>query len=246
MQLDPTRTVRELAIEIPGATRVFEKLNIDYCCGGDQPFGEACDRAGLTIQTVSRLLDATETGFQRSTEPTSFQSFSLARLSEYIVTKHHIFTRDELERLTGLLSKVCSKHGRNHPELSQIQIEFQTLGEELLPHMMKEENILFPYIARLEASVIHNRPAPFAPFGTVRNPIAVMMREHDAAGDILKRIRKLSKDFVVPSDACFSYRTLYSALAALEADLHEHIHLENNILFPRASDMEEKSRASMT
>jgi regulator of cell morphogenesis and NO signaling len=134
--------------------------------------------------------------------------------------------------------KVCSVHGANHPELLQIQSEFQKLDADLRPHMMKEEQILFPYIKRLEQAALTNAPAPFAPFGSVRNPIAVMMREHDAAGDILKTIRELSSNFATPEGACFSYNTLYRALEELEMDLHQHIHLENNILFPRAAEIE--------
>ena len=233
--LDPRKTVRELAIEIPNATRVFEKIKIDYCCGGNQPLNEACTRAGLEIEDVIQLLSQIEST-NASTEATSLRS--LAQLANYIINKHHVFTRAELERLTGLLEKVCSVHATNHSELLEIQSEFLRLRAELEPHMLKEERILFPYIARLETASLENSPAPFAPFGTVRNPITAMLREHDAAGEILKTIRNLAREFVVPEDACFSYRTLYNALEALEVDLHEHIHLENNLLFPRALDLE--------
>jgi regulator of cell morphogenesis and NO signaling len=239
MQIEPTKTVRELASEIPGATRLFEKLNIDYCCRGDQLLGEACTRAGLSVHAVCRWL----TALPPRDVPESFQALALVELTEYIVNKHHAFTRNELERLTALLAKVCPVHGGNHPELLQIQSEFQMLGAELKPHMMKEERILFPHIAQLETAAVQNGPAPLAPFGTVRNPIAVMMREHDAAGDILKSIRRLSRDFAIPEDACLSYRALYGALKELEADLHQHIHLENNILFPRALELEDTFRA---
>lgn len=244
MLLDSTRTVRELAIAIPNATRVFEKMKIDYCCGGNQPLNEACLQAGLEVEEVVRLLSqggSTDAG----AEATNLQSLALAQLADYIVTKHHVFTRAELERLTALLDKVCSVHGMNHPELFKIQSEFQTLRAELEPHMLKEERILFPYISRLETAVCANGPAPFAPFGTVRNPITAMMREHDAAGEILKTIRQLSGNFALPEDACFSYRTLYSALEELEADLHQHIHLENNILFPRAIEIENQIEPAM-
>jgi len=235
MLLDSTKTVRELAIEIPNATRIFEKIKIDYCCGGNQPLNEACTQAGLEIEEVVNLLSQAESTVVCS-ETTTLQS--LAQLADYIINKHHVFTRNELQRLSLLIEKVCSKHGANHPELLQIKTEFQTLCAELAPHMMKEETILFPYIARLEAAELQNAPAPFAPFGTVQNPIAVMMREHDAAGEILKRKRALSNDFATPAGACISYQTLYTALDELEADLHRHIHLENNILFPRALETE--------
>ena len=241
MSLNSSMTVREVATVWPNSTRVFEKLQIDYCCGGDQPLDQACDKAGLNVEEVIQLLsEAKSTG--ADSEATTLQSLALARLADYIVTKHHVFTRNELERLTLLLTKVCTVHGANHPELVQIQSEFLRLYADLVPHMMKEENILFPYIKRLENAVVASAPAPFASFGTVRNPIAAMMREHDAAGDILKNIRELSGNFALPEGACFSYRTLYGALEELEADLHQHIHLENNILFPRAAELENQTQ----
>jgi regulator of cell morphogenesis and NO signaling len=239
MLLDATRTVREFAIENPSSTRVFEKLKIDYCCGGNRPLTEACGEKGLDLEEVLQLLQqAVQTGSQP--ELSTSTSLPLATLINLIVDKHHVFTRAELERLTALLDKVCSAHGANHPELLDIRTQFRTLRAELEPHMLKEERILFPYITRLEAAVTANRSAPFAPFGNVQNPITVMMREHDAAGEILKAIRTLSKDFATPADGCISYHTLYNALEELEADLHQHIHLENNILFPRSLELEQK------
>lgn len=243
MLLDATKTVREFAIVVPNATRVFERLRIDYCCGGNQPLNEACARAGLQVDEVLTMLSQPGPIADNSEKTPASESIPLAELTNYIVEKHHVFTRNELERLIALFEKVCSAHGANHPELLKVQTQFQTLRAELEPHMLKEERILFPYIVTLEAAVGENLPALFAPFGTVGNPIAAMMREHDAAGDILKTIRELSRDFTVPEDACFSYRTLYNALEELEADLHQHIHLENNILFPRSLEMEKKTPA---
>lgn len=239
MLLDRTKTVRELAIELPNATRIFEKVRIDYCCGGNQRLDEACTQAGVDIEELARQLAETEPAI--NLKP-AVPEGSLADLANHIVYKHHVFTRDECARLTGLLEKVCGVHGTNHPELQQIRADFAVLRAELEPHMLKEERILFPYITSLEAAVLANAPVPFAPFGTVGNPISAMMREHDAAGDLLKNMRKLSQDFTVPEDGCFSYHTLYSALAELEADLHQHIHLENNILFPGAMQLEAGAR----
>lgn len=242
MLLDATRTVREFAIEMPNATRVFEKLKIDYCCGGNQPLKEACGQKGLEVEEVLQLLQNTGP-VQTDTAVPDSQSPPLLKLINLIVDKHHVFTRNELERLTALLEKVCSVHGLNHPELFNIASHFHNLRAELEPHMMKEERVLFPYITRLEAAAVENRPAPFAPFGKVRNPIEVMMREHDGAGEILKAIRELSNEFTTPKDGCISYRTLYNALEELEKDLHQHIHLENNILFPQSLEMEERVRS---
>jgi regulator of cell morphogenesis and NO signaling len=252
VMLEATKTVREFAIEIPSATRVFEALKIDYCCGGNRPLTEACGENGLDLKEVLQLLEqAGRSATEAETQPAfrhaqaDPQSMSLASLINVIVEKHHTYTRQELERLTALLEKVCAAHGANHSELLDIRSHFQILRAELEPHMLKEERILFPYITRLETAVGQKQPAPFAPFGEVANPIMVMMREHDSAGEILKTMRELSNDFRPPDDGCFSYRTLYNVLAELEADLHQHIHLENNILFPRSLEMEQKAAGKM-
>jgi regulator of cell morphogenesis and NO signaling len=234
-----TQTVRQLAVEKPNATRIFEQLRIDYCCGGSRPLAEACAAAGVDVETVVRLLEAPAEGHEQSGAAMNFQTASLTALTTYIVDTHHSFTQQEMERLSTLLEKVCAVHGRNHPELLEVEALFQDLCSELTPHMLKEEQVLFPYIERMEAAVKNQRALPQPPFGTVRNPVRMMMLEHDTAGDILQRIRVASADYTVPADGCFSYQTLYQALAAFEIDLHQHIHLENNLLFPRAVEMED-------
>ena len=135
-------------------------------------------------------------------------------------------------------------HGENHPELFRINVLFRELGADLETHMTKEERVLFPYVIRMEAATKQHIPLFRPPFGTVANPVRMMMLEHDRAGELLKEIRALSSDFVPPGDGCISYQTLYTALAALEKDLHQHIHLENNILFPRAVEMEPIAEAT--
>jgi regulator of cell morphogenesis and NO signaling len=238
--LDAKRTVRDFAIESPGATRVFEKLKIDYCCGGNQPLAEACAETGLDVETVLRELS--ETGANaKPGEHTVPQAGSATELARYIVVKHHVFTRQELTRLAALFEKVCAAHGANHPELGNLQSLFNSLAAELEPHMMKEERVLFPFIQQLEMAMRENRTPPWAPFGTVANPIRMMTLEHDAAGDLLRDMRKVSENYRVPSDACLSYQTLYLALKELEEDLHQHIHLENNILFPKAVALESQA-----
>lgn len=237
MMLETTKTVREYALEMPRATRIFEKLGIDYCCGGGKSLAEACAKAGVAVDEVLGSLERAGSSDEK-TASEGWQTASLAELITHIVEKHHTFTRAELARLEALLAKVCGVHGQNHPELFYIQKHFQELSRELGPHMLKEERVLFPYVIQMEEAVKNNRTLPVPPFGTVRNPVRVMMAEHDAAGDILREMRGLSSDYTTPEDGCISYKTLYDALAALEADLHQHIHLENNILFPRAAEME--------
>jgi regulator of cell morphogenesis and NO signaling len=170
----------------------------------------------------------------------SRQHEPLADLVAHITSTHHKYTREEIARLRPLFDKVYSVHGKNHPELQQVRASFQEVAQELTPHMMKEEMMLFPYIVRMEEAVIQKEPILPPPFGTVQNPVAMMMREHDSAGDALRVMRQASAGYTPPGDACISYQTLYKALAAFETDLHQHIHLENNILFPRAIEMEQK------
>ena len=234
---ETTKTVREYAVEIPAATRIFEKLGIDYCCGGGRSLADACTAVGVSVDEVLDSLNADVESVSTSAA-TDWQALSQAELITHIVDKHHAFTREELVRLEALLAKVSGVHGENHPELFEIQDQFGKLREELEPHMLKEENVLFPYIVRIEEASAANQTLPPPPFRTVQNPVRVMMGEHDAAGDILRKIRETSSDYAVPPDGCISYKTLYSALTALEVDLHQHIHLENNILFPRAVEIE--------
>ena len=241
MSLNTTKTVREIVFESPNATRIFEKLKIDYCCGGNRQLPEACAAAGVEVGEVVRLLEETSLADVQADGTKDFKSAPLIDLMTYIVDKHHVFTREELERIGALLDKVCSVHGQNHPELLALKPLFRELSNDLAPHMFKEERVLFPYITQLEEATTNNRPMPMPPFATVRNPVRMMMMEHDTAGDLLRKIRETTKDFATPPDACISYQTLYRAMEALEQDLHQHIHLENNILFPRAVEMEEAS-----
>ena len=239
MNLDSNTTVREVAVQMPQSTRIFEKLKIDYCCGGNTPLIEACAHAGVAVSDLEELLTQDGTATSEVAVKMSFQAAPLAELIDHILATHHVFTKTEMMRLEALLTKVVDVHGNNHPELRQVQATFHALCSDLNPHMFKEEQVLFPYILELERAHTQKRPVPFTPFGTVNNPIRMMMMEHDTAGEILRELRKLTSDYTVPGDVCISYQTLYSALQEFEADLHQHIHLENNILFPRAVELEE-------
>ena len=232
------KTVREVAVENPAATRVFERFGIDYCCGGNQALEQACQRAGVPFDEVIDSLEMEKEAARAAKQVHDWQSESLSELITHIKSTHHKYTRDETVRLAALLQKGSSVHGKNHPELFGIRETFGWVSQELMTHMMKEEMVLFPYIERMEESVIQHEPVLPAPFGSVQNPVALMEHEHDSAGAALRSMRKASSDFTPPTDACISYQTLYKALAAFEADLHQHIHLENNILFPRAIAME--------
>ena len=236
MNVAGERTVRELALENPEATRVFEKLGIDYCCGGNKSLEEACRTANLNVDEVlASLEEACEAG---PAVQKDWQVEPISALIDHIKNTHHQYTREEIGRLRPLFAKVCGVHGRNHPELLEISAIFEGLAAELSTHLMKEEMILFPYLAAMERAVAGNAGLARAPFGSVQNPISMMEHEHDSAGNALRAMREASNGYSAPVDACLSYQTLYQALAALEADLHQHIHLENNVLFPRAVAME--------
>ena len=229
-------TVREVAVQVPESTRLFESLKIDYCCGGGQPLAQACASAGLDVYDVMKMLaGVTQSKEHRARD---FQDASLPDLIAHILDTHHVFTKSEMDRLQLLTSKVIGAHGANHPELIQVGALFNGLCAELQPHMFKEEQILFPYILALTGAAAGNQPFPHAPFGTVNNPVRMMMMEHDTAGQVLRELRAVTSDYKVPADACISYQTLYQAMENFEKDLHLHIHLENNILFPKALELE--------
>jgi regulator of cell morphogenesis and NO signaling len=238
MSVITEKTLRELALEDAGATRVFERFGIDYCCGGNQTLAQACRARSLSLDEVRGLLEAARQSPPAGQGERTWEAEPLADLISHIVNTHHKYTREEVARLSPLFVKVCSVHGGNHPELLHLRMIFEGLAQELTAHLMKEEMVLFPYIIRMEEAVIEKAPILPPPFGTVQNPVSMMEHEHASAGNALRVLRETSHDYAAPPDACVSYQTLYKALGEFEADLHQHIHLENNILFPRAIEME--------
>ena len=207
---------------------------------------DACLHAHLPVEDVLRALEQGGS-FTPATEASlpDFTNGALGNLIEHIVTTHHVYVKQEIPRLQQLLHKVVSVHGKTHPELGQIQQIFHAMSDELTSHMMKEENILFPHIVALENAISNGRPKPRPMFGTLSNPVRMMELEHDSAGAAIKSISELSGNYTPPDEACFSYKTLYSALKDFESDLHQHVHLENNILFPRAIAMESGNEVSV-
>ncbi|MFN0084647.1 MAG: iron-sulfur cluster repair di-iron protein [Blastocatellia bacterium] len=242
MAINAMSTVRELAVSVPGATRVFERAGIDYCCGGGRSLADACRTFHVSFDEIVRSLEEAQHAIHPGDRIVDWQSESLTALSAHIVATHHEFTKQELSRLETLLDKVCSRHGENHPELGRLRELFVMLKNELVPHMLREEQVLFPYLARMEGALDEGDDIPPPFFVTVQNPVRMMMTEHETAGDLLGEMRAAAGNYAAPADACISYQTLYQALAAFEADLHQHIHLENNILFPRAVEMESRAK----
>lgn len=236
MEFSRQSRVREIAVSNTAARQALEENGIDYCCGGAKTLQEACFRAGVSPEDVLQRLRGNSV--RTESEKDEWSSAALASLTSYIRTRHHGYVRGAIPTIQALLAKVNAKHGAGHAELQEIAQCFAEVAHEMHMHMQKEEQILFPYIETLERAAKTHEPveAPF--FQTVRNPIQAMMNEHDAAGDLLKRIRKASNQYQIPPDACQSYKAAYGELREFESDLHQHVHLENNILFPRAVELE--------
>jgi regulator of cell morphogenesis and NO signaling len=235
-------SIGEIAAAQPGTIKVFQRYGIDFCCGGGRPLAEVCAERALDVDVLTRELG--EAAAQPIANGRSWTGATLKELSRHIEVRYHETLRAELPRLRALMEKVVSVHGHKHAELSEMASRFRSLQEELGPHMMKEERVLFPYVARLEGLESQGAKFEGSPFGTVENPIAVMVSEHEAAGGILAELRQLSGGYELPEGACNSYRGLYHGLVELERELHEHIHLENNVYFPRAAALERRLRTT--
>ncbi|MFN7995965.1 MAG: iron-sulfur cluster repair di-iron protein [Bryobacteraceae bacterium] len=232
-----TKTIGEIAAELPGSIRVFERYGIDYCCGGKVSVADACARGGIAPETLLRELITS--GSAPSGADFDAGSTTLSELIDHIVARHHGYLKSELPRLSGLLEKVTRAHGAKHGDtLIPLARIFGALRSELESHLMKEEMVLFPIIRRLEEANEAGRNAGPFHCGSVQNPIRVMEHEHDSAGNALEEMRGLTANYMLPADGCNTYRALFTGLQELEADLHQHIHLENNILFPRAAQLE--------
>lgn len=235
----PESTVGELVAERPARSRVFESLKIDYCCGGKLPLSQACGKLGLSTAAVLEMLEKSD---NEQTRPglADAGSMSLTALADHIVHAHHDFLRAELPRLDAITEKVFRVHGDHEPRLRRVREAFCSLKDEMLSHMAKEEHVLFPMIRQMEQT--HTPPTPPTPQsccgGTLAHPIAQMEAEHDQSGEALATIRAATDEYVPPSLACNTYRAMLDGLAGLERDMHQHVHKENNVLFPKALAME--------
>lgn len=226
-------TVGHLVAERPSRSRVFERWGLDYCCGGKKPLDQACAEKSIDLHAVLRDLLENDTRTPPGAE-TDWLSAPLADLADHIIETHHAYLRQALPRLSELTHRVRDAHSEKHPELVELAATFMDLRYEMENHMMKEEIILFPLIKTLEAA----DSLPPLHCGSVNNPIRVMEMEHDDAATALTKMRALTGDYTPPADACNTYLAMLDALEELEADLHQHIHKENNILFPRAAALE--------
>ncbi len=229
-----TTTVRDVVAANHRAAAVFQKHGIDFCCGGNKAIADACREQGIDETSVLADLGQVATPL----DAPRFNAWPLNFMVDYIVENHHEYVRGAVETLRLHTSKVARVHGEHHPEVVEIARHFERVAADLLQHMRKEEHVLFPYIRALAGAHRAGRPVPPPPFGTIANPVRMMELEHQEAGDLMATIRALSAHFTPPDDACMTYRVTYQELQEFEADLHQHVHLENNILFPKAIALE--------
>lgn len=232
--ITPETPVGQLVARNPALARVFEQHRIDYCCGGKLPLADACQRRGADLAALLAALEAAE-GKHAPAETTDWTIAPLSDLIGNIVSTHHAYLAEELPRLSYLTQKVANAHGASHPEVIELAGVFESFRAELEHHALKEERILFPWIQHMERGATPNQ----FPANGVEHPIQCMEEEHDNAGRALETFRRLTGDFQTPEGACNSWRVLYASLEALEADMHLHVHKENNILFPRALALQE-------
>jgi len=231
------KQIGEFVAEDFRTAAVFTKYKIDFCCNGNRTVEEACNKKGIDS---NRLIDELNAVLNTATNQTiDYKSWPLDLLAEYIEKKHHRYVEEKIPVLRQFLDKLCRVHGERHPELFKINELFTASAGELAAHMKKEELILFPFIKKMVKAKMENGTIQSPSFGTVENPIAMMMHEHDTEGERFREIAELTDDYNPPADACNTYRVAFAMLDEFERDLHLHIHLENNILFPGALKLEQ-------
>lgn len=221
------------------AGTVFEKYHLDFCCKGKRTLEQACTEQQLPLTEVVTEL---ETVFSKEDSPVGpdFENIKLTDLCDYIINTHHSYVKNEMPQIYAWLEKIASKHGERHPELYKIAEMFASVKEEMELHMKKEEMVLFPRIKELEKLADAESPNLQISITYMQSPITIMEQEHDHAGTMLNEIRILSNDYTPPMDACTTYQLSFAAIKAFELDLHQHVHLENNILFPKSIELFQK------
>jgi len=225
-----------IALRSDAHAAVLDRHRLDFCCGGGRTLSDACRASGLDVDAVLADLAAEASARSAAGKLPDWSLRPIPELVDFIVGTHHAYTRAAVSRIAPLLAKVVARHAGHRVELTAVADAFYKLAEELGPHLLREERVLFPYIQALASP----EGAPPPPFGTVRNPVRVMTFEHDRAAELLAALYDATGAFVAPPDVCASYRALYAALAELRLDLLRHVSLENNVLFPRALDLEDR------
>lgn len=236
MNISPNSIVREVVKYNFKTAPVFQANNIDYCCGGNKAISDACKEVGINPEQLIKQLEILVA--QKDPDSEYINNLGLDELCNYIVKRHHEYVRRSIPVLKKNLEKICQVHGEHHPELFEIKELFAGSAGALTMHMQKEEIMLFPFIQQLESAKKANSLLPKAPFGSVSNPIGMMVAEHQNEGERFVEISRLSKNYQLPEDACTTYEVTFKQLRDFENDLHRHIHLENNVLFPKAIELE--------
>ncbi len=234
MEITADTLVADIAAHHPSSIEVFERHGIDFCCGGRRPLGEACREHGATVETVAEEIAAATA--RELPEDRVFTDAPLGTLLDHIVTRYHAALREDLPRLGRMADKVAEVHGLRHPELHELARTYRGLRDELEPHLTTEEEQVFPAVRRLAE--------PGTQSEDVQRALHALEEEHDRAGAALATLRTLSRGFAVPEDACTTYRALYEGLEHFERELHEHVHLENNVLFPRVVSLQARAAAA--
>ncbi|WP_138430971.1 iron-sulfur cluster repair di-iron protein [Fodinibius saliphilus] len=231
------QTIGEIVADDYRTAGIFKKFGLDFCCGGKRTVSEACEKKGVDFDKLSKEL--LSLGSVNSANH-NYNDWSPALLVDYIIERHHEFVRAKTSEIEIYAHKVARVHGERHEEVIQIRDTFLTLKEEMLSHLMKEEEILFPYIKQLVNAEKKGKPVEKPDFKTAANPVAMMEAEHEDAGNLMAQIEELSNGFTPPQDACATYRVLFQNLEGFQDDLHKHVHLENNVLFPKALELENR------
>ncbi len=234
-----TKSLAQIVNDNHKAASIFEKYDLDFCCKGKRSLQEACTEKSIPVEKLLSELQAINNTCEI---PVAYDKMTLTQLADYIVSKHHAYVRAEMPQIFAYLQRVATKHGDRHPEMRKVFELFSTIKDEMEEHMDKEELVLFPRIEAAEEGLLE-KSAPNMNVAYVQNPIHVMEAEHEKAGELLSEIRELTSNYTPPNDACTTYRLSFSALKAFESDLHQHVHLENNILFPKAIELFQKATA---
>lgn len=235
MNIDKELKIADVVTNNIKTADIFKKFGIDFCCGGGISIAKACEKNNVNIEHLLNELISID---NKNLPSQNFNKWELDFLIDYIVHTHHSYVLEAIELLDAYSAKVAKVHGENHPPVLEIEQLYNQVKMELLQHMQKEERILFPFIKQLVNAKRGNCPVINSHFGTVQNPINMMNAEHEMAGDILKKIAEITMNYAPPEWACNTFKALYAKLDEFEQDLHLHVHLENNILFPKAIELE--------
>lgn len=243
MKANKQNTLGELTAQNFAAARIFEESGLDFCCGGKRTLEEACDAKGIDVDELISKLERID---EINSASTHFNQWEPDFLVDYIINNHHYYIKNTTVSIDHHLDRVIAAHSDRFPELLQLKKVYNTMKEDLSLHMMKEEKMLFPYIKKMSAAAKNSLPLSIPPFGSIKNPIEVMEEEHSEAGGDMEDIKKLTNNFTPPKNACGTFKVLYEELKDFEKDLHIHVHLENNILFPKAIELEDELLAEST